>query len=364
MLVSVYVCCICLGGTLDVTVHEIDDEGGIKEIYQVTGGPYGGIKVNEQFESLLDELFGAERLKQYREQSPSDWLSLMNEFEGKKRGKRILDSSLMTNIRLPRSFVSLVTQSRSSAMERYGTMEIKLKNNEYLSLSSGIMKKLFTSVVDQIKEHLKSLHRKPQLAKVQSMLFVGGFADSVFLQEEIKKEFSRRYTVLIPHNANAVVVQGAVMFGKKPAKITQRVMSTTYGAECARDFIEGFHPDEKKFVADGVEKCGDLFFCFVKEKRVVKVGEKVKKTFRPTEAKTKSLTFDFYVTSDPKTQFTTDPEATKIGSLKVRSPDTWRGKDRDIEVCMYFGGTEITATAWDISSGNRAQTTLDFFCQS
>lgn len=103
----------------------------------------------------------------------------------------------------------------------------------------------------------------------------------------------------------------------------------------------------------------------MKEKRVViKVGEKVKKTFRPTEAKTKSLTFDFYVTSDPKIQFTTDPEATKIGSLKVRSPDTWRGKDRDIEVCMYFGGTEITATAWDISSGNRAQTTLDFFCQS
>jgi len=187
MLVSVYVSCICSGGTLDVTVHEIEDNSTIKEIYQVTGGPYGGIKVNEEFESLLDELCGAEKLKQYRLQFPSDWLSLMNEFEGKKRGKRILDSSLMTNIRLPRSFVSLVTQSRSSAMERYGSMEIKLKNDEYLSLSSGIIKKLFTPVVDQIKEHLKSLHRKPQLAKVQLMLFVGGFADSVFLQEEIKK---------------------------------------------------------------------------------------------------------------------------------------------------------------------------------
>ena len=189
MLVSVYVSCICSGGTLDVTVHEIGDDGSIKGIYQVTGGAHGGIKVNEQFESHLDELCGAEKLKQYREQFPSDWLSLMNEFEGKKRGKRILDSSLMTNIRLPRSFVSLVTQSRSSAMERYGSMKIKLKNNEYLSLSSGIMKKLFTHVVDQIKEHLKSLHRKPQLAKVQFMLFVGGFADSVFLQEEITRVF-------------------------------------------------------------------------------------------------------------------------------------------------------------------------------
>lgn len=47
-----------------------------------------------------------------------------------------------------------------------------------------------------------------------------------------------------------------------------------YGAKCSRNFIEGFHPDEKKFVADGIEKCGDLFCCFVKEKQVVKVGEK------------------------------------------------------------------------------------------
>ena len=45
----------------------------------------------------------------------------------------------------------------------------------------------------------------------------------------------------------------------------------------------------------------------------------------------------------------------------VMSPNTSRGKDRDIELSMYFGGTEITATAWDISSGNKAQTTLDFF---
>ena len=364
LLTCVLVCCICSGGTLDVTVHEIDDDGSIKEIYQVTGGPYGGIKVNEQFESLLNELFGAEKLKQYREQFPSDWLSLMNEFEGKKRGKRILDSSLMTNIRLPRSFVSLVTQSRSSAMERYGSKEIKLKNNEYLSLSSGMMKKLFTPVVDRIKEHLKSLLGKPQLAKVLTMILVGGFADSAFLQEEMKKEFSRKCTVLIPHNANAVVVQGAVTFGKKPAKIAQRVMSTTYGADCSKDFIEGFHPEEKKFFVDGTEKCRGVFKCFVKENKVVKVGERITKKYHPLRPDRDTLSFGFYVTSDPHTQFITDPGVTKIGKLKVKSPDTWRGKDRVIEVSMYFGGTEITATAWDVSSGNKAQTTLDFLCRS
>lgn len=30
----------------------------------------------------------------------------------------------------------------------------------------------------------------------------------------------------------------------------------------------------------------------------------------------------------PKAQFFTDPEVTKIRSVKVQSPNTWRGKDR------------------------------------
>lgn len=72
------------GGTLDVTAHAIQDDGTIREIYKVTGGPYGGIYVNQQFESLLDELFGTQVLQSYRQQFPSDWICLMSEFEGKK----------------------------------------------------------------------------------------------------------------------------------------------------------------------------------------------------------------------------------------------------------------------------------------
>lgn len=347
-----------------MTVHEIQDDGTIKEIHKVTGGPYGGICVNQRFESLLEDLFGATKIQTYRNQFPSDWLSLMNEFEAKKRGNRILDSSLMTNIRLPRSFVFLINQTKSPMLERYGDKEVKLKNNEYLSLSSGIMKGLFTPVVKSIRRHLKTLLKKTSLSKVQTMLLVGGFAESAFLQGEIKQEFSGTLRVLIPHHATTAVVQGAVIFGKKPSKITERVVCTTYGADRSIDFVEGVHPEEKKFIADGVEKCGEVFKCFVKENKVVKLGQRITKGYHPVRASSTRLKFGFYVTTNPKTQFVTDPGVTKIGSVVVQSPDTWRGKDRKIEVSMYFGGTEITATAWDVSSGNRAQTTLDFFCRS
>jgi len=323
----------------------------------VTGGPYGGMKVNQQFEAFLGELLDARKLQAYRKQYSSDWLCLMNEFEGKKKGERILDSKLMTNIRLPRSFVSLANQCWRS---RYGEKDVKVKNNEYLALSSGVMRQLFVPVIEDIKKHLRSLQRNPQLSKVKTMLMVGGFADSALFQKEIKSEFSRKFRVLIPNHAGIAVVQGAAMFGKKPSKITERVMRTTYGAACARNFIQGVHREEEKFVADGIEKCNNLFRLFVRENDTVRNGQEITRNYTPARAADINLRVPFYATSNPDAEYVTDPGMTKIGSVMVQSPDTWRGKDRKIEVSMYFGSTEITATARDVSSGNVARTILDF----
>ena len=267
----------------------------------------------------------------------------------------------MTNIPLPRSFVNQLSRNQTPAMHTYVTKgDVKLKNDEYLSLSSRMMKKLFKPTIDRIKDHLKGLLQKPELFKVKTMLLVGGFADSALLQQEIKKAFSRHVRVLVPNNAIAAVVEGAVVFGKQPGKITERVVSTTYGAGCARNFIYGVHPEDKKFIADGVEKCNDLFNLFVLENSSVRIGQKVTKKYSPLYANDKEITYDFYSASFPDTQFTTDFGVKKLGSVTVLSPDTWRGKDRDLEVSMYFGGTEITATARDVSSGNVAQTKIDF----
>lgn len=105
--------------------------------------------------------------------------------------------------------------------------------------------------------------------------------------------------------------------------------------------------------------CDDLFSCFVKEDTVVKVGQRIRKTYTPLRPKQTTRKFGIFVASNPNTEYIDEPGVTKIGSLVVQSPDTWRGKGGDIEVTMYFGGTEITVTAWDFSSGNKAQTFIE-----
>jgi len=166
--------------------------------------------------------------------------------------------------------------------------------------------------------------------------------------------------VIVPRDASIAVVQGAVMFGKKPTKITQRVVSKTYGADCCREFIKGVHPEENKFVANGKEMCSDVFNCFVKENEVVKLGQRIKSMYRPLYPDEKQIKYSFYAADNPNAVMITETGVKRIGRVVVQSPDTWRGMDRELEVSMYFGGTEITATARDISSGNTAQTTLNF----
>ena len=173
-----------------MTVHEKQDDGSIKRIHKVTGRPHGGMRVNYQFQSLLDEIFGDQMLYDYRAQFPSDWLMLMSDFEAKKRRTRALEKK-ETRIRLPLSFVSFVNDCRSAAMKRYGSGEVRILNDEYLCLSARVMVKLFEPVLEAMKDHLRVLLSSPQLSKVKVMLLVGGFADSSLLQDKIKKEFTR-----------------------------------------------------------------------------------------------------------------------------------------------------------------------------
>ena len=176
------------GGTLDVTAHEILTNGNIKEIFQVTGGPFGGTKVDEEFVSLLKRLFGTTVVETFSTKYPGEWLDMMNDFEMKKRGRRASEGGT-TRLRLPRSLTALISEYRGPA----GNIEgVQFLRNEYLCLEAKAMKKLFKPVLDGIVTHVTNLLRNSCLKDLQFFFLVGGFAQSALLQDAIKKQFSSR----------------------------------------------------------------------------------------------------------------------------------------------------------------------------
>jgi len=354
-----------IGGTLDVTAHEILTNGNIKEVHQVTGGPYGGTKVDEEFVSLLKKFFGADAVEIFRAKYPGEWLELMNEFEMKKRGRRASEGET-TRIRLSRTFTSLVTEHGGHDLaKRFATScaveDVKFVRNEYFCLGSTVMKKLFDPVIEGIVEHLKNLLKSRALKRVEFFFLVGGFAESMLLQDAIKKQFSSQFTILVPSNAGIAVVQGAVMFGQRPGIIASRQMSTTYGVEVYHPFDASIHPIDKREELEGVTYCKDCLDVLVKEGEVVQVEERRHFTYESVTSCQMSFPVKFYTPSNPNVKFTTDPEAgPSIGKVEVSSPDISKGKDRKISVCLYFGGTEIKVTVIDVTSQNTGTAFLDF----
>ena len=180
--------CSSKGGTLDVTAHEILTNGNIKEIFQVTGGPFGGTKVDEEFVSLLKQFFGTTVVEAFSKSYPGEWLDMMNDFEMKKRGRRAFEGG-MTRLRLPRSLTALISECRGPATSIEG---VQFLRNEYLCLEAPAMKKLFRPVLDGIVNHLTNLLQNRCLKDLQFFFLVGGFAQSALLQDAIRKQFSSR----------------------------------------------------------------------------------------------------------------------------------------------------------------------------
>ena len=346
-------------------MHEIQKNGTIKELHQATGGPHGGDKVNKRFRDLLESVFTPSVIQNYAQTNPVDWLHLMNDFEVKKRGKRALVGDT-TRIRLPASFVSKFSSNKGWDIntvieERYSLKEIKVNRNEYLCLEPQIMRQLFEPVLDDIITHLSNLFAKQELSEVQFVFFVGGFADSPLLQEGIKKHFDKGYRIMVPQNASLAVVQGAVMFGQKPDIFESRIMTSTYGIRVHKLFLEGLHPDSKKEIINGIPRCKDIFFKFVKVNEVVKVGDRRKFTgFSTLTGAEKQIRIDFYRSDRADAEFVTDPDVEKAPGrgLMLENPEAW--KTKDIEIDLYFGGTEIKVIVVNLTSNKESTAYLDF----
>lgn len=175
---------------------------------------------------------------------------------------------------------------------------------------------------------------------------------------------SSRYKILVPLDASIAVVQGAVMFGQKPRVIDSRIMSTTYGFRICRPFNPSLHPLDKKLDVEGDAFCKDCFEVLVKENETVKVG-KMKRfsNYQPLMQSQTSVEFDFFTSTDPNAKYITDNlVGSSIGKVVVKSPDISKESERSLDVCVYFGGTEIKVTAIDLTSRNTGTVYLDFLC--
>ncbi|XP_061693827.1 heat shock 70 kDa protein 12A isoform X4 [Syngnathoides biaculeatus] len=360
-----YVVVDCGGGTVDLTVHQIRlPEGHLKELYKASGGPYGSLGIDYEFEKLLCQIFGQDFIDQFKIKRPAAWVDLMIAFESRKRAAAPGRANPL-NINLPFSFIDYYKKFRGHSVEhalRKSNVDfVKWSSQGMLRMSPDAMNSLFKPTIDHIIQHLNELFEKPEVSDIKFLFLVGGFAESALLQQAVQNMLQGRSRIIIPHDVGLTILKGAVLFGLDPSIIKVRRSPLTYGVGVLNRFVEGKHPPEKLLVKDGTCWCTDVFDTFIAADQSVALGEMVKRSYTPAKPSQQVIVIHVYCTEKESVGFISESGVKKCGSLRLDVSGTEStAPRREIQTLMQFGDTEIRAMAVDVSTGRTVKASIDF----
>uniref|UniRef100_A0A665UU87 Heat shock protein 12B n=1 Tax=Echeneis naucrates TaxID=173247 RepID=A0A665UU87_ECHNA len=153
-----YIVADCGGGTVDLTVHQIEQpQGTLKELYKASGGPYGAVGVDLAFEAMLCQIFGEDFIQSFKAKRPAAWVDLTIAFEARKRTAAPGRANAL-NISLPFSFIDYYKRHRGQSVEaalRKSNMNIvKWSSQGMLRLTQEAMNELFQPTIVNIVKHI------------------------------------------------------------------------------------------------------------------------------------------------------------------------------------------------------------------
>ena len=101
------------------------------------------------------------------------------------------------------------------------------------------MKTIFDPVIKRILDLIKN-QLDDARETCSAMFLVGGFSESIYLQNRIKKEFRHKVkNISVPPQPMAAIARGATVYGLE-CVINSRVLRYTYGVRASFEWVDIF----------------------------------------------------------------------------------------------------------------------------
>ena len=333
-------------------------------MHKASGGAWGGIKVDEEFYQLLIAIIGAPTFKKFCDANKSDQLDLQRELETKKRTITPSVQGKIT-VKVP------VAIAKTYEEENDETIKEAIENSPYagkitwindkLRIDADIFKSLFKSCTDKICCHIKELLQKPSVKGTNIFLMVGGFSESVMVQDAVTKSIRQvlpHSKIIIPEDAGITVLKGAVIFGHRPISITHRVSKYTYGINISPPFDARRHPEDHKVCVDGFERCRDVFKQYIQEGDSIQVGQAKSGRHITLKPNQKEMLLKIFATPKHDPNFVDEDDCELLGNVVVNLPDS--DERIKVEVRMMFGETELAVEAEELHKNTKTRAYFDF----
>nr|XP_034311452.1 heat shock 70 kDa protein 12A-like [Crassostrea gigas] len=343
------------GGTVDITVLEVKNNGDIKELHRSSDGELGGSSVDTAFKRALAEITTKEMIENYSRKYLDDYLNMFEDFEIKKR---ICRKGQICSLKIPMSFNEECLETLGADIK---TLVNNSKYKDTFILRGDRMRiksfeTFFQPACDEIIKLLKKMFQSPKLIDVKKILMIGGVSESCIFQEAIRDAFPN-YQVVVPEEAGLAVLRGAVLLGFYSGTKPCRVSRHTYGVDKDARFDPAVHEESKKEVIDGVEYCTGLFDKLVGKGEKLFDGEhSAIKYYIPITPQQTFVSFSIFY-SDKSDPLYTD-QCTSLGMVKIHVPVGL--KNRTLCVMMSFYKTELTVEAVVLETGESVAGIINF----
>lgn len=362
---TVYMVLDAGGGTVDVTVHEIMENGSLRELHKASGGAWGGTRVDDAFEYLLGRILGQKVIKEFKEQHMDDYIELFRDFEIKKRALSKEQKTKIT-MRLPSSLFDQTVKSTGRTVEdcvsRSIYKDLIVVMNDKIRIEPEVAQGCFKLPNRSVLSHVEELLQHPKVSACAAIVMVGGFSESPILQEAVNGQFGY-LDIIIPNEAGLAVLKGAVIYGHNPTAIAERVCKYTYGTDVTHKTDKDCtHPPCRQEVdKNGDMRCYDIFDIHVRTGQSEKLGEYGQESIvSPIYEDQESIKWDIFASSKSDPKSVTEEGCTKIGNLTVPIYDSTLGTERKFGASFKFGGTEIEVKVEDKATGEITTKTVDF----
>ncbi|OWF55325.1 heat shock 70 kDa protein 12A-like [Mizuhopecten yessoensis] len=348
------------GGTVDVTVHIVKENGTLQELHQPSGGYWGGTLVDAEFSNLIIRILGDAVMMRAHIEYPQEMLELMSEFEVKKRVFKS-GQTMTVQIKIPACLFDLYTEMHDvSFAEGLAKSEFKDKlslKRDKLVLTAELFESLFASSLSHIVGHLIALLNSEPVSSVSTILLVGGYSESPIVKDNICRVFPH-IRVINPSDASSAVLKGAVLFGHEPFAIASRVCKSTYGIAMQVPFNPDKHSSPTCRVVDGL--VDDVFDVHLRVGDTATVGADVVEKFYFIPAGSVYAILDVYMSSNHSPTFVTEPGCTKLGTVTVQTDSVSTDRDVKISVRLVYRGTELSVEAREVNTGKLTKSQVDF----
>lgn len=360
-----------IGGTADIATHENLADGNLREIFRATGDELGGNRVNLALITFLENLVGQEVMDHFKNTARSDYLDFVREFEMKK-ARMSADQPMSMILKCPPTFGESLRYKKEvtlqECIDNEGFSNVIGEKMGRLTLKPELISVFFREPVNEIIKKLRDIIQSEKF-EIDTLLLVGGFADSPYVRESVIRELHvdfPRLDIVKPEQASLHVLKGAVLTILKPNHISERISRYSYGFRVAEPFNAQVHPQNlKERRQSGEEYCSDIFHKCIEVGQCLKYGEKIRIEFagkrNDVRSKQESCSTELYRTikADPK-YCTLDEGCERVGRMIHHAPREGWGNIVMFTAEIDIGETEFKISVINATTQEVLETTVDF----